>query len=77
MPACEIGLAIGLCLASGVVAISFLQPADKQFFLGWRIAFILSPPCLHRHVDTFERDGNAEFRRQGEERGDADSIFDC
>jgi metabolite-proton symporter len=39
----QIGLAIGLCLASGVVAILSYSLTDTQFLeWGWRIAFLLS-----------------------------------
>lgn len=39
----QIGLAIGLCLASGVVALLSFILTDAQFLLwGWRIAFALS-----------------------------------
>ena len=39
----QIGLAIGLCLASGVVAILSYSLTDAQFLSwGWRVAFILS-----------------------------------
>jgi len=39
----QIGLAIGLCLASGVVAILSYTLTDAQFLAwGWRVAFILS-----------------------------------
>ncbi|GAC1327453.1 MAG: MFS transporter [Collimonas sp.] len=39
----QIGLAIGLCLASGVVAILSYTLTDAQFLAwGWRLAFILS-----------------------------------
>ncbi|WP_439888883.1 MFS transporter [Pseudomonas sp. MBLB4123] len=39
----QIGLAIGLCLASGVVAILSYSLSDSQFLdWGWRIAFLLS-----------------------------------
>ncbi|MGX9774985.1 MFS transporter [Janthinobacterium aestuarii] len=39
----QIGLAIGLCLASGVVAILSYSLTDTQFLSwGWRVAFILS-----------------------------------
>ena len=39
----QIGLAIGLCLASGVVALLSLLLTDAQFLAwGWRVAFIVS-----------------------------------
>ncbi|MFJ4293073.1 MFS transporter [Cupriavidus sp. NPDC089707] len=39
----QIGLAIGLCLASGVVALLSLTLTDAQFLSwGWRIAFLIS-----------------------------------
>lgn len=39
----QIGLAIGLCLASGVVALLSLLLTDGQFLAwGWRVAFIVS-----------------------------------
>lgn len=39
----QIGLAIGLCLASGVVALLSYTLTDAQFLAwGWRVAFILS-----------------------------------
>ena len=39
----QIGLAIGLCLASGVVALLSLLLTDAQFVAwGWRVAFIVS-----------------------------------
>ncbi|MGT2432227.1 MFS transporter [Cupriavidus basilensis] len=39
----QIGLAIGLCLASGVVALLSLLLTDAQFLVwGWRVAFIVS-----------------------------------
>ncbi|MEO9102815.1 MAG: MFS transporter, partial [Burkholderiaceae bacterium] len=39
----QIGLAIGLCLASGVVALLSSLLTDEQFLAwGWRIAFLLS-----------------------------------
>ena len=39
----QIGLAIGLCLASGVVALLSYLLTDEQFLAwGWRIAFLLS-----------------------------------
>lgn len=39
----QIGLAIGLCLASGVVALLSLFLTEQQFLAwGWRIAFLLS-----------------------------------
>lgn len=39
----QIGLAIGLCLASGVIAILSYALTDAQFLAwGWRIAFLLS-----------------------------------
>ena len=39
----QVGLAIGLCLASGVVALLSWQLTDAQFLAwGWRVAFLLS-----------------------------------
>ncbi|CAN7737055.1 Inner membrane metabolite transport protein YhjE [compost metagenome] len=39
----QIGLAIGLCLASGVVALLSLTLTDAQFLAwGWRVAFLIS-----------------------------------
>ncbi|CAJ96634.1 Na+/melibiose symporter or related transporter [Cupriavidus necator] len=39
----QIGLAIGLCLASGVVALLSLTLTDTQFLAwGWRVAFLIS-----------------------------------
>ena len=39
----QIGLALGLCLASGVVALLSSQLSDEQFLSwGWRVAFLLS-----------------------------------
>jgi MFS family permease len=39
----QIGLAIGLCLASGIVALLSYSLTDAQFLAwGWRVAFILS-----------------------------------
>ncbi|PZX34473.1 shikimate and dehydroshikimate transport protein (putative); MFS family transporter [Cupriavidus phytorum] len=39
----QIGLAIGLCLASGVVALLSLTLTDAQFLSwGWRVAFLIS-----------------------------------
>jgi MHS family metabolite:H+ symporter-like MFS transporter len=39
----QVGLAIGLCLASGVVALLSWQLTDQQFLAwGWRVAFLLS-----------------------------------
>ncbi|MEM5275652.1 MFS transporter [Cupriavidus taiwanensis] len=39
----QIGLAIGLCLASGVVALLSLTLSDAQFLdWGWRVAFLIS-----------------------------------
>lgn len=39
----QIGLSIGLCLASGIVALLSYSLTDEQFLAwGWRIAFILS-----------------------------------
>ncbi|NUO85801.1 MAG: MHS family MFS transporter, partial [Cupriavidus sp.] len=39
----QIGLAIGLCLASGVVALLSLTLTDAQFLAwGWRVAFLVS-----------------------------------
>jgi MFS transporter, MHS family, shikimate and dehydroshikimate transport protein len=39
----QIGLAIGLCMASGVVALLSMMLTDAQFMSwGWRIAFLLS-----------------------------------
>ena len=39
----QIGLALGLCLASGIVAILSFALSDAQFLaFGWRIAFLLS-----------------------------------
>ncbi|QUN30968.1 MHS family MFS transporter [Cupriavidus sp. KK10] len=39
----QIGLAIGLCLASGVVALLSLTLTDAQFLAwGWRVAFVIS-----------------------------------
>nr|WP_315598545.1 MFS transporter [uncultured Cupriavidus sp.] len=39
----QIGLSIGLCLASGVVALLSLTLTDQQFLAwGWRVAFLIS-----------------------------------
>ncbi len=38
----QIGLAIGLCLASGVVAVMSMLPDDQFMAWGWRIGFIAS-----------------------------------
>jgi len=38
----QIGLAIGLCLASGVTAVASLLPEEDFMSWGWRIAFIAS-----------------------------------
>ena len=39
----QIGLAIGLCMASGVVALLSWLLTDQQFLAwGWRIAFLIS-----------------------------------
>lgn len=39
----QIGLAIGLCMASGVVAMLSMMMSDEQFMAwGWRVAFLLS-----------------------------------
>jgi MFS family permease len=38
----QVGLAIGLCLASGVTALMSLLPNDQFMAWGWRIGFLLS-----------------------------------
>ena len=38
----QIGLAIGLCLASGVVAVTSSLPEEQFLAWGWRVGFLLS-----------------------------------
>ncbi|WP_253281404.1 MFS transporter [Cupriavidus sp. HPC(L)] len=69
----QIGLSIGLCLASGVVALLSLTLTDAQFLSwGWRVAFLISPAwcssacisgCRSRRRPSSPRSSSAMPRR--------------
>ncbi|PLX73307.1 MAG: MFS transporter [Azoarcus sp.] len=68
----QIGLALGLCLASGVVAGLSSMLSDEQFLSwGWRIAFILSfllvAVGMYIRLNVMETPEFAEAKASGEE----------
>jgi hypothetical protein len=75
----QIGLAIGLFMASGVVALLSWLCTDEQFMAwGWRIAFLISGLMVAgRHVHPPACQGDAGICcRQGAQCGNGDSLFD-
>ena len=68
----QIGLALGLCLASGVVATLSSLLSDAQFLAwGWRIAFVLSfllvAVGMYIRLNVMETPEFAEAKASGEE----------
>lgn len=68
----QIGLAIGLCLASGVIALLTYVLNDAQFMaFGWRIAFILSIVLvlvgMYIRLHVMESPEFAQVKKSGEE----------
>lgn len=68
----QIGLAIGLCLASGIIALLTYVLSDAQFMaFGWRIAFILSIVLvlvgMYIRLHVMESPEFAQVKKSGEE----------